>query len=181
MYQADPDRRPGTVTTAGVVTIVLAGLTLLFGLFLLAVGASGSETFTDGFREGAGSSYDDLGDDNVNNLMFGIGVALGVWSVVAIVLAIFTMRRSNVARVLLVISSAVCVLASLISILSVISIVTLIGAIAVIVLLFVGGANAWFVAAGPAACRRPALGLTGVRPSGRLRPRPEQAVLDHLA
>jgi hypothetical protein len=143
-YQGDPDRRPGTITAAGIVTIILAGLTLLFGLLLLAVGASGSESFADSFREGAGGSYDDISDDGINNLMIGIGAGLAVWCVAAIVLAIFTMRRSNAARVLLVISASACGVLSLIAILSVISIVTLIGAIAVVVLVFVGGANDWY-------------------------------------
>jgi hypothetical protein len=143
-YQGDPDRRPGTVTSAGIVTIILAGLTLLLGLLLLAIGAAGSESFADSFREGAGSSYDDVSDDDINNLMIGVGVGLAVWCVAAIVLAIFTMRRSNAARVLLVISASACIIVSLIGILSVISIVTLIGAIAVVVLLFVGGANDWY-------------------------------------
>jgi hypothetical protein len=143
-YQGDPDRRPGTVTAAGIVTIILAGLTLLFGLLLLSVGASGSESFADSFREGAGGSYDDVSEDGINNLMIVVGAGLAVRCVAAIVLAIFTMRRSNAARVLMVISASACGVVSLIAILSEISIVTLIGAIAVVVLVFVGGAKAWY-------------------------------------
>ena len=64
------------------------------------------------------------------------------------------LRRSNVARILLVISSAVVALFSLLSITSGVSAVWLVAAIAVIVLLFVGGAGDWFK--GAVAVRRAA-------------------------
>ena len=54
------------------------------------------------------------------------------------------LRRSNVARILLVISASVTALLSLLSITSGISLVVLIAAVATIVLLFAGGASAWF-------------------------------------
>ena len=72
--------------------------------------------------------------------------------VIAIVLGVLVLRRSNVARILLVISSAVVALLSLLAIASGVSAVTLIAAVATIVLLFVGGAGDWFKrAATPAA------------------------------
>ena len=54
------------------------------------------------------------------------------------------LRRSNAARITLVVSSAVTALVSLIGIGSGVSALTLIAAIAVIVLLFTGGAGDWF-------------------------------------
>ena len=146
--QRDPDRRPGTVTAAGVVAIILSSLSLLAAVLLIGVGAVGSDSFTDGFRDGSGGSYDGFTDDEINNVMLGIGVVLAVWCAAAVVLAILVLRRSNVARILLVISSAVTVVVSLIGIVSGVSAVTLIGAIAVIVLLFVGGANDWYARRG---------------------------------
>ena len=53
-YQPDPDKRPGTVTAACVITMVLSAITLLFGLLFIGIGAAGSNTFTDDFRDGAG-------------------------------------------------------------------------------------------------------------------------------
>ena len=72
-----------------------------------------------------------------------------IWAAAAVVLAIFALRRSNVARVLLTVSSAVTALLSLVAVLSLVSLVPLIAAIAVIVLLFAGGANDWYARRGP--------------------------------
>jgi len=57
---------------------------------------------------------------------------------------VLVLRRSNAARITLVVSSAVTAVISLFGIGSGVSAVTLLAAVAVIVLLFVGGANDWF-------------------------------------
>ena len=67
-----------------------------------------------------------------------------VWCLIACILAVLVLRRSNAARITLVVSSAVTALFSLFGIGSGVSAVTLLAAVAVIVLLFVGGANDWF-------------------------------------
>ena len=56
----------------------------------------------------------------------------------------FVLRRSNVARILLVISASVAAVFSLIGITSGFSLVPLVACLATIVLLFVGGAGDWF-------------------------------------
>ena len=140
---AGSDRRPGGVTFACVTAIALSALALLAGLLLVIIGAAGSDTFTDSFRDSS-SAYDDLTDQDINNIVLGIGAVMLVWSVAAIVIAIFALRRSNVARVLLTVSAAMTVLVSLIGILSIVAVVPLAGAIAVIVMLYVGGANGWY-------------------------------------
>ena len=63
---------------------------------------------------------------------------------IACVLAVFAMRRSNVSRILLVISASVAGLLSLLAIGSVVSAVWLLACIAVVVLLFTGGAGDWY-------------------------------------
>ena len=75
-----------------------------------------------------------------------VGVVLAVWSAAAILLAVLVMRRSNVSRILLVVSSAGCAVVSLLGVLAILPVLWVIGAIVVIVLLFTGGANAWFSA-----------------------------------
>jgi len=57
---------------------------------------------------------------------------------------VLVLRRSNAARITLVVSSAMTAIFSLLSITSLVSAITLLAGIAVIVLLFVGGANDWF-------------------------------------
>ncbi len=68
------------------------------------------------------------------------------------------LRRSNAARITLVVSSAVTALFSLLAIGSLVSAVTLLAAVAVIVLLFVGGANEWFQGKG----RQPGQAIPGM-------------------
>ena len=147
---SDKSPRPGTVTAAGVITIVTAALVLLAGFGFVVLGAVGSETFYDGVRDGGRGAYDDFDNEDLQALVLGIGVVLAVWSVAAIVLGILVLRRSSVARVLLVISAALSLVFSLLAILSLVSVLTFIAAVAVIVLLFVGGANDWFARRAPA-------------------------------
>ena len=147
---ADRGRRPGTVTTAAVITIVTSALVLLAGLGFVILGSVGSEAFYDGVRDGSGGAYDDFDNEELQTLVLGIGVVLAVWSAGAILLAVLVLRRSSVARVLLVISAGISLVVSLIAILSLVSALTFIAAVAAIVLLFTGGANDWFARRGDA-------------------------------
>ncbi|WP_164775132.1 hypothetical protein [Nocardioides pantholopis] len=137
--EPDRDRRPGTVTAAGVVTLVMAGLaTLGFGVAAVMVVTSSGDGGGDGGGDGQAMA----------DFVGAVAGLLAVWSLVAVVLAVFAMRRSQVARVLLVVSAAVVALLSLVALASVVSLVTLLGAVAVIVLLFTGGAQDWYAARG---------------------------------
>jgi len=60
------------------------------------------------------------------------------------ILAVFALRRSNGARIGLVVSAALTVVLSLISITSIVSLLPLVAAVTTIVCLFAGGAGAWF-------------------------------------
>ena len=143
------DRRPGTVTAAAVITIVTSALVLLAGLGFGVLGAVGSEAFYDGVRDGGRGAYDDFDNGELQTLVLAIGVVFAVWSAAAILLGVLVLRRSSVARVLLVISASLSLVLSLLGILSLVSVVTFIAAVAVIVLLFVGGANDWFARRAP--------------------------------
>jgi hypothetical protein len=132
------------VTAAAAIAIAMSGLVLVVGVCIAVVGAIGSETFIDSFRDGSGGAYDDVNDSQIASALQVVGVGISAWSLTAIVLAVFVLRRSNAARVLLVICSVVTALVSLIAILSGVAVIPLIGAITVVVLLFVGGANDWF-------------------------------------
>src|SRR5690606_593865 len=132
-------RRPGTVTAAAWTTIVMSALTAI-GAALLAVvfAVAGEEAFEapEIQRELEGT---DLSTGSLVGFVIAFAVFVMVWSVVAIVLAVFTLRRSNVARILLVVSAVMVALISLLSILSIVSVVPLLTAVATAVLLFVGG------------------------------------------
>jgi hypothetical protein len=152
--QQQAGRRPGTVTAAAWITIIVSGLTAV-GLGLMALAFAGfRDEFVQGFeqewaRSGAGTDVD-VDPEQLAGVVVAGFVFLAVWALISVVLAIFVLRRSNVARILLVISSGVVAVLSLVGIGSGISIVPLVAAVAVIVLLFVGGAGDWFKGLSPA-------------------------------
>lgn len=140
----DPDKRPGTVTAAGVITIIFSGLSfLLFGFVLVALLVAQDEVLDEiesqpGFQDAGISANDALG------VAFGVMGVFALWCLIALILGFMVLRRSNAARITLVVSAAVTAVVSLIGIGSGVSALTLIAAIAVIVLLFTGGAGDWF-------------------------------------
>ena len=143
-YSSDPHKRPGTVTAAGIITIICAGLSfLLMALFALMLAVAKDEAREQIEKEpafeDAGISADTLIDAGV--AIFGI---LALWCLIATVLGFLVLRRSNGARIALVVSAAVSALVSLLGITGGVTAITLIASIAVIVLLFTGGASEWF-------------------------------------
>ena len=146
--QETGDRRPGTVTAAAWVTIVSSVLVAaLFGFVGLALFVARDEVISE--MEAVPEFQDaNIDADAVVGVMAAVVIGLVLWSLIAVVLAVFVLRRSNVARILLVISSAVVALFSLLAITGGAPVVTLIAAVATIVLLFAGGAGDWFKRAG---------------------------------
>ena len=140
----DPDKRPLTVTIAAVLTWLGAGSTLLLMLVFVVVLAAGGGSFVDEFDKAARDSDVTLTANQVLAIGWTIAVVFIVWSLAAVVLAILAMRRSNPARIALVVSTVMTALLSLLAIASVLSAVTLILAIATVILLFTGGANDWY-------------------------------------
>lgn len=140
----DPDKRPGTVTAAGIITIIFSGLSLLlYGFVLIALLVAQDEVLDEiesqpGFEDAGISANDALG------VVVAIVGVFALWCLIALVLGFLVLRRSNGARITLVVSSAVTAIISLLGIGSGVSALTLIAAIAVIVLLFTGGAGDWF-------------------------------------
>lgn len=143
----DPDKRPVTVTAAGVITLVLSGITLVLLLVtLLGLGVLAREDLVE--QLGDDPALQNIDTDTVVavlRVVFGVFI---VWSAIAMVLAFLAMRRSNAARIGLVVSSALTALLSLFAIMSGASVVTLVGAVAVIVCLFTGGAGPWYARSG---------------------------------
>ncbi|MFN8191733.1 MAG: hypothetical protein U0R78_15075 [Nocardioidaceae bacterium] len=131
-----PDPMPRTVLAAGLITIASCLATiaaaLLFG-FVAYVASSDSALAGDGFGLG--------------NTVAWVGIL--VWSVVGIVLAALVMRRSQVARLLLVVSAVAVLVVAIRAIGFIVTGGLVVASLAVLVLLFTGGANAWFA-------RRPA-------------------------
>ena len=138
----DEDQRPGTVTAAAVLTIIASVLTTL--MWFLAI--YGILVDRDRFVERIEDARD-LGGvsagDIVNGLV-GLAAVGVVWCLVAILLAILTLHRSNAARVLLIISAAVSALLSLPGVLAIYPIITLICGASVVVMLSSKSSREWF-------------------------------------
>lgn len=138
------DKRPVTVTAAAWITIVFSALTaLVFGLGGVGLLVARDEVIAEMEK------VPEFRDANVDaDAAVGVLVVflLGfvIWCLIAAVLAIFVLRRSNVARILLVISASVAAVLALLGVTSGISLVPLVACLATITLLFVGGAGAWF-------------------------------------
>lgn len=145
--QKDPDKRPGTITAAGIITLVLSGLTLLLFAALAIALIVARDDVVDELRGESG--LEDFNPDDLVTFLTIAVLVLVFWCLATMVIAVFAMRRSNVARILLVISSSMAALISLLGITSILSAITLIGAVAVIVLLFVGDAGDWYARRGP--------------------------------
>jgi hypothetical protein len=144
----DPDRRPGTVTAAGIITIVVGGLSLLlFGGLLVGLLVA-KDTVLDEIKNAEGFEEANISASDALGAAVGVIGVLALWCLIATILGFLVLRRSNGARITLVVSSAVTALFSLLAIGSGVSAVNLIAAIAVIVLLFTGGAGAWFKSKG---------------------------------
>lgn len=138
------DKRPGSVTGAAVITLIFSGLSLLLYAFVLIALIVAKDEVLDAITQSP--DFEDFGispDSAFGAIVAFVAVFL-VWCVIACVLAVLVLRRSNAARIALVVSSAMTAVFSLLGIGSLVSAITLLAGIAVIVLLFVGGANDWF-------------------------------------
>ncbi len=144
----DGDRRPVTVTLAAVLTWLGSGAVLALCLVFAVVLARGGGVFVEEFDKAAADTTLTLSTDEILAVGWSVVAFFSVWSLSAALLAVFVVRRSNVARALLVLSAAMTALVSLLLILSIISVVPLLMAATTVVLLFTGGANDWFARRG---------------------------------
>jgi hypothetical protein len=140
--QTDPGRRPGSVTAAGVLTLVFSGLSLVMFSFVLVMFLVARDFVVDEMATAPG--FEDIDPNDIVTGVVVMMVGLVLWCIAAMVLAVFAMRRSNGARIGLVISASVAAVLCLVSIQSLVSGLPLIACIVTIVCLFAGGANAWY-------------------------------------
>ncbi len=164
-YGVDPHKRPGSVTTAGVITIVLSSLALLlFGFALIAVLVARDMMATE-LEQAPG--FNGISVDQVIAVAAFVMGLLALWSLIAIILAIFALRRRNGARITLVVSAVGVAVFCGFGLLgaadptsAVLMLVMIGSAVTTIVCLFVGGASAWY------AGRRGAVATPGYQGSG---------------
>ncbi|MFC6150934.1 MULTISPECIES: hypothetical protein [Mumia] len=144
----DPDARPVTVTIAAWTTIVLSALTALGWVLLGAMAGLVIDEMRKNPADYELSTSDiDAIDDNMA-AVYGVVVVCIVVSLAAVALGVLVLRRMGWARIALTVLSAVTIILGFLLILSFISLLWAGAGIAVIVLLFTGGANAWFSRSG---------------------------------
>jgi hypothetical protein len=135
-----PDRRPGGVTAAAVITLVGASLALVGGLIVSLFFLLARDSFEDGVGDGLDASGSEL--SFVTSFLGWFFVAATVLAAVAIVLAIQLLRDRQRVRVPLVVLSAVTTLMGILTF--PLGLLWSAAAITVIILLFAGSAGAWF-------------------------------------
>lgn len=111
----DPDRRPGSVTTAAILTWVFSGLTTLVYLLVVVMLMAARQPLVDAIQ--ADPQFESL-PMSTGDLLAVLWVMSAVsifWSVSAFALAILVFRRVSWARVALVVSAAAAMLVSLLA------------------------------------------------------------------
>ena len=143
-----PSKRPGNVTAAAITTIVASGITFAALVVSMIYIVSSRADFIVQLDEelATNDAYQDVSPEAVANVAIGFLVVLAVWCLIAIVLAVATMRGSNGARITLVVSASMSALFSLLGALVILPLALTIASIATVVLLFTGGSREWFAA-----------------------------------
>jgi hypothetical protein len=146
-----PTKRPGTLTAAGIITIVMSSFSLLGSGIVSLIFLADRESLEED------QSMIDLANDadirDVSDLVTAIGILsiiTAVLSLAALVLGVLLLRNKRV-RIPLVVLSSIAIILSLLAF--PIGLVWVIAEILVIVFCFIGGAGAWFDAQGYAADR----------------------------
>ena len=137
-------RRPATVTVAVVLTVLGAAVTSLGALLLMVVLARDTGEFIRRYEQSEQGTTVAVTHDQLLAIAWALAAGLLLWCLVAVLLAFFALRRSQGARIGLVVSAVLAGGFSLLAIVSVVTVVPLLLSVAVVVLLFTGGANDWY-------------------------------------
>lgn len=146
--KTDPNVRPGTVTAAVWISIVLSVLGLLASLVLMAVTSRAVDYVIGHPGEFDVQSSDLPAAGDLRSTLIATAIILVIASAIAILAAFATLKRQGWARITLVVMSVLAALVSIPFSIGLVGLPWLAGSIAVIVLLFTGGANTWFRGSG---------------------------------
>ncbi|HEU4513197.1 MAG TPA: hypothetical protein VFR87_08825 [Nocardioidaceae bacterium] len=138
----DPDARPTSVTVAAWITWVLSALSILFFVMVALVMVAAQDQFLRQLEQDPTFQQLDVPSDQVVAAMWVMGTIALFWGASAMVLAWFAYRRSNWARIALVVSSGLTLVFSVVAF--PVGLLHTLGAGAVIALLFIGGAQQWY-------------------------------------
>lgn len=139
-----PPRRPGTVTTACILAWVFGGIALVLSGWMLVGGLVDRDRVLDqmaGDTQFEGTGIDPVAVFDYILVMAGISVVL---SGAGVALAVLAFKGSNAGRVGLAVCAGLAILVSLGTIMFCIPVLHLAASVAALVLLFTGGASAWY-------------------------------------
>jgi len=125
-----------------VITIVMSAIAALGGLLVVVAYLVDREGFSDGVASSPAFSGMPWDPDDVATAIFWMFVVISVLALIALVVAIQLLRGSGKMRVPMVILAALTILIGILTL--PLGLVWSAAAIAVIILLFSGGAGAWF-------------------------------------
>jgi len=136
------ERRPATVTVAAVLTWLFSAIAMVGFLIAVAMLLADRNQVLDAVTSSPRFRSSTLTENQIVAAVWVSCALMIFWCAAAMVLAFLTFRGHNWARITLVVSAAVTLLFGLFAF--PVTLAHLIVAAAVIVLLFTGGANAWF-------------------------------------
>ena len=138
----DSGKRPVTVTLAVWLTWIFCGLTLaVYGIVVIALLAA-KDRLLEALRQEPEFQQLDIATDDLIAGLWVMSAVVIFWCIAAIVLAVLAFRRSNWARIVLVVSAATATMFSLAAF--PFGLLHTLAAGTAVVLLFVGGANRWY-------------------------------------
>jgi hypothetical protein len=149
-YGSAPSKRPGAVTAAAIITIVLSGLALLASVITGIVVLAARDSIKDELL----SSPDFRGTFNrrdIDTVVTFVGLGsffFALLALIGIVLAVLVMRGRGWARVTLIVLSVPTAILGLIGFGAALPLLWTAGAVAVIVLLSLGQVRQWFAMRG---------------------------------
>lgn len=137
-----PQKRPGGVTAAGVITIVLASVAALAGALVALAYLIDKEGFANQIDDSDAFTGVGVEAADVATFLFVVFLVVLVLAAFAILAAIRMLKGSAGMRLALVVLSAITILIGILTI--PVGLLWSVAAIAVIILCFAGGASAWF-------------------------------------
>lgn len=111
----DPDRRPGSVTTAAVLTMVFSGVTTLVYLLIVVMLMAARQPLVDAIQSDPQFESLPMSTDDLLAVLWVMSAVSIFWSVSAFALGVLVFRRVGWARVALVVSAAAAMLVSLLA------------------------------------------------------------------
>lgn len=143
-FASQPESRPGTVTTACILTWVFASLAIAGAALLLVAVTVGRQDFEDEWDKEPDLASLDVAAESAATAIGVITLVCIVLSVLAIVAAVAAFRRSRSGRISLMVLSGVTALLSLVASLAVVPFLWVIASTITLILLFTSSANGWY-------------------------------------